>query len=454
MSDLIKKYNVPVPRYTSYPPANFFHAHFSEEDLRKAIALSNTQEPRHLSFYIHIPFCVTMCHYCGCNSYPMQRDVDVRAYIDALLHEIELVCANIDQKRKIAQIHYGGGTPTAIPGTYIQMINERLLSKFDCIEEPEIAIECHPGNMDENDFLFLIDAGFNRMSIGIQDFNQEVLKAVNRIPPKIPVETIVNILKEKNIRINFDFIYGLPLQSIESFTETIQKAVELSPDRIVTFSYAHVPHLFKRQTLLEKKSLPKEMLKKNLYETGRRLLLAGDYRQVGIDHFVKKTDELHRAVQEGTLHRNFQGYCTRRTTGQVYAFGVTAISQLASAYAQNTKDIDEYIATVHKNRIPVKKGYALNAEEQITRAAIIELMCNEQLDWTALSERLHTPVSEIKVATAYSEKKIQQFADDGLLTFEENKLIMSEKGSPFVRNVAASLDKLMKHNDKKFSKPI
>lgn len=454
MNDLIAKYNIPVPRYTSYPPANFFHEQFTEADLLRAIRASNEREPQHLSFYIHIPFCRRLCHYCGCNAYPMRRDDEVKAYVGAVLQEIELVCAHIGKNRKIAQIHYGGGSPTAIPAEYIEQINNALLDRFSCIENPEIAIECHPGYMDESDFETLIRAGFNRLSLGIQDFNADVLKAVNRMPPKLPLENIAEFLRANGIRFNLDFIYGLPLQTENGFADTIRRAVAVMPDRLVTFSYAHVPHLFKRQALLEKTGLPAERLKKNLYETAQKLLLEADYRQIGLDHFVKADDELFHAAQSRTLHRNFQGYCTRRTTGQVYAFGVTAISQLADAYAQNTKDIAEYVAVAAQGKIPVKKGYALSPDEQIAREAITDLMCNEQIDWQQLSDRMQLSVSALKSATAYSDARMREFADDGIIRFNDNKIEMCEKGSPFVRNVAASLDKLLIHTDKMFSKPI
>lgn len=454
MHNLIAKYNVPVPRYTSYPPANFFHKNFGEKELKTAIEASNHQEPQHLSFYIHIPYCRRMCHYCGCNAYPMQRENEVKTYIDAVLKEIEMVCAGIDKRRKIAQIHYGGGTPTAIPSTFIEQINSALLEKFECIQEPEIAIECHAGYMSAKDFETLIGAGFNRMSIGIQDFNTDVLKAVNRILPKMPIEDIVNLLRKNNIRINFDFIYGLPLQTVESFSDTIQKAIALSPDRLVTFSYAHVPHIYKRQRLLEKRGLPSEIIKKNLYESAQKRILKAGYEQIGLDHFVKKDDELSLASCQKTLHRNFQGYCTRRTTGQVYAFGVTAISQLAGAYAQKTKDIGEYVEKINRGKIPVKKGYILSTDEQITREVITELMCNEQIDWTQIANRLHLSPQQVKTATGYSDTQLRAFSADGIIYFDENSIVMREKGSPFIRNVAASLDKLLINTDKTFSKPI
>lgn len=454
MNKLISKYNVPVPRYTSYPPANFFHQYFSEDDLIQAIENSNSTEPSHLSFYIHIPYCKRMCHFCACNSFPKSTKADEKDYVDAVMKEIELVCAHIDSSRKIAQIHYGGGSPTSIDLNLIKKINHLLLNKYECIENPEIAIECHAGYLTKEDFETLIDAGFNRMSIGVQDFNEEVLKAANRVPTLLHIEEIFSLLRVNNIRINLDFIYGLPHQTEESFTATIKKAISLSPDRLVTFSYAHLPHIFPRQKILEKKGLPTESVKKNLYNKAQQLLLAAGYKQIGLDHFVKEDDELYSALQSFSLHRNFQGYCTRRTTGQVYAFGATAISQLSTAYAQNTKNIAAYIESVKGGHIPVRKGYVLTDEEQITREVISELMCNDKIDWLALAQRLQLSVAEVKLNTNYSEKKMQEFAADGIIYFDENQIVMQQKGSPFVRNVAASMDKLLINSDKTFSKPI
>lgn len=454
MSSVLSKYNVPVPRYTSYPPANFFHENFTENDLLNAIDLSNSQKPEHISFYIHIPYCKRLCYFCGCNSYIKSKDSDEYAYVDAVLKEIEIVCDRIDPKRKIAQIHYGGGSPTSIDLNLIKKINETLLSKFDSIENPEIAIECHAGYLDEQDFHTLADSKFNRISIGIQDFSPEVLKACNRIPPKLPIERIFEILRSRNIKINLDFIYGLPYQTVEGFTNSIKKAIELSPDRLVTFGYAHLPSIFPRQKMLEKAGLPAEELKNNLYLTAQKLLIDAGYAQIGLDHFVKKEEELYQALQTKTLHRNFQGYCTRRTTGQVYAFGVTGISQLASAYAQNTKNIQEYIDSVNNGTIPVLRGYALNEDEQITREVITMLMCNEQIIWQDIAQMFGKSVEAVKQATAYNEEKLKEMADDGIIYFDDEKIEMKIKGSPFIRNVAALLDKKLLHSNLRFSKPI
>lgn len=452
--DLLQKYNVPVPRYTSYPPANYFHDSFTEEEYIAAIEVSNQAQPAHISFYIHIPFCRHLCHYCGCNSFPMMKPEIVSRYIAALHKEIDRIIPLLDPSRKIAQIHYGGGTPTALPVEVLKELNEHLLSGFSSIEQPEIAIECHPGYLKEKDWRDLTEASFNRFSLGIQDFDEKVLKTVNRRPSQVPIETIFHILREKGARINMDFLYGLPFQTAGGFANTIGRAIELHPDRLVTFSYAHVPWVNKQQLILEKTGLPTSEEKSRMYESARIRLCEAGYKPVGMDHFVREDDELYTALRNGQLHRNFQGYCTRRTTGQVYAFGVTGISQLHSAYVQNQKDILSYLERIEQGSVAVAKGYTLTEEEQITRTVIETLMCNYSLDWQQTADLLRLPVQKIKEATAYDEKRLQEFADDGIIEFDKNRIRMTAEGQLFVRNVAASLDKLMLHSTQSFSKPV
>ena len=312
--ELIDKYNVSVPRYTSYPPANFFRT-FTEEEYLQDVELSNKARNNNLSFYFHMPYCRRLCHYCGCNSYPMQKEAQVREYVDALHKEIDLVVAHLDRNRRISQIHYGGGSPTAMPVSALKELNEHLLSLFDTIAKPEIAIECHPGYLTKEDWQGLVEARFNRFSIGVQDFNLEVLKLVNRTASELPMEDIMQILRSSWASINMDFLFGLPLQTADSFQHTIEKAAELHPDRVTTFSYGHCPWIFKRQMILEKAGLPSADEKALMFQRAKEVLHAAGYQSVGLDHFVLPSDELAEAVTTHRLHRNFQGYCTRRTTG-------------------------------------------------------------------------------------------------------------------------------------------
>lgn len=454
IQDLLNKYNVPVPRYTSYPPANYFDAAFDARQYADAIEASNRTEPEHLSFYFHIPFCRRLCHYCGCNSFPMAKPEVVERYVKALHREIDLVTGKLDSRRCIAQIHFGGGTPTVLPAADLKALIGHLHERFAFISDPEIAIECHPGYLDEAYWHGLHEAGFNRFSLGIQDFDREVLHTVNRIPSLLPENEIVDLLHSYGARVNMDFLYGLPHQTEPGFAATIERAAAMQPDRLVTFSYAHVPWVNKQQLILEKAGLPAGDEKSRMYTAARRILSEAGYQPVGMDHFVRPDDELYTALQNGQLHRNFQGYCTRRTTGQVYAFGVTGISQLTGAYAQNAKDCMQYIEQIENGHLATVKGYALSREEQITREVIETLMCNEQIDWNDLAARLHLTVDEIKQSTAYDDARLRDFAADGIITFDDSCIRMTSQGQLFVRNVAASLDRLMLHSDKSFSKPV
>lgn len=450
---IFKKYNVPVPRYTSYPTANQFEI-FSAEQYLKAVEASNNATADNISFYIHVPFCQHLCHYCGCNSVAMAKSERIEAYFAALHKEIDLLLPHLRKDRKISQIHYGGGSPSSMPLTHIRALNEHLLSAFDTIDQPEIAIECHPGYLKMEDWQYLLDSRFNRFSLGIQDFDDEVLHAVNRHPSLLPVADIIEVLRSGGARVNFDFIYGLPRQTVEKFVATIEAAIALRPDRLVTFSYAHLPSLFKRQTLLEKAGLPPQDEKLKMFECAAQRLEAAGYRPIGMDHFVLPDDELFQALQHHTLHRNFQGYCPRRITAQVYAFGVSGISQLDGAYAQNTKDIAAYIATIDEGQLPIVKGYALAPWQRIAREVIECMMCNHTIHWEEMAELLRCSVADIQQAIVYDEKQLSTMQEDGLLVFDAHSVRCTPEGMPFVRNIAAAFDPMMRNNEKLFSKPV
>lgn len=452
-SEIIRKYNCPVPRYTSYPPANFFGP-LTEASYLHAIEASNTACQNHISFYIHMPFCRHLCHYCGCHSYPMGNTDTIEAYVRALHQEIDLVAKYLAPGRKISQIHYGGGSPTAIPIQMIRELNAHLLSIAPTIDKPEIAIECHPGYLTANDWQDLMACGFTRYSLGIQDLRESVLKVVGRKPSLMPVGDIIDLLHSKGASVNLDFIYGLSLQTEESFSHTIAQAIKWKPDRLVTFSYAHLPNMFPRQKALSRVGLPTDDEKNHMFETASRQLVAAGYQPIGLDHFVLPDDELSLALSQGELHRNFQGYCTRRTTGQVYAFGVTAISQLDNAYTQNGRDIQTYIDRINSGSLYVERGYLLTPQEKLVRAVVETLMCNYTLNWERLATTMAVTPDQLREACCYDEATMTDMVNDGLLTIEGQQMTVHTEGRPFVRNVAAALDPLMRHNDKQFSKPI
>ena len=450
---LFKKYNVPVPRYTSYPTANEFEP-FDAPRYLKAVETSNDAAADNISFYIHVPFCRHLCHYCGCNSVAMAQPKRIEEYFETLHKEIDLLLPHLRKDRRISQIHYGGGSPSSMPLALIRGINEHLLSAFSTINKPEIAIECHPGYLESNDWQYLLDSGFNRFSLGIQDFNTDVLRTVNRRPSLLPVADIMEILRKGGAKVNFDFIYGLPKQTTTEFVSTIQTAISLHPNRLVTFSYAHLPSLFKRQMILEKAGLPLQTEKLKMFEEASKMLQSAGYVPIGMDHFVLPDDDLNVALQHHTLHRNFQGYCPRRITAQVYAFGVSGISQLDAAYAQNTKDISAYMAQVNAGQMPIQRGYALAPWQRMTREVIECIMCNNAINWHDMAQRLHVSVDEIKQAIHYNKAELQTLQADGLITFDADSVEMTPDGLPFVRNVAAAFDPMMRHNHRLFSKPV
>lgn len=455
-SELIKKYNQAAPRYTSYPPANHFTDAVNSDHYEKVIIESNNFEPSNISFYLHIPFCKKMCFYCGCNTCPLGKQQQVISYMQALKKELLKLISLLDKNRKVSQIHYGGGTPNAIDAHYLQELNQIIFDAFELTADAEVAIETNPAYLDEDYIKALKDAGFNRFSLGIQDFDLKVLKTVNRDPSALPIQEVMQLIKagQPDNAINFDFIYGLPGQTPESFAQTIQAAAALKPDRLVTFSYAHLPTVFKNQKKLEKRGLPQSDEKVIMYNTAAEILISSGYKAIGMDHFVLPDDELYVALASKQLHRNFQGYCTRATTGQVYAVGVSAISQLEQAYLQNTKSVDAYIVSLESDLAATVKGYQLNEQEMIVREGITELMCNKSLNLENLAKRRNISFEKLKNTLHFDAEKLNEFISDNLLTINNNTIDITPSGQLFIRNIAASLDPLQINPDRLYSQTI
>ncbi|MDD5569763.1 MAG: oxygen-independent coproporphyrinogen III oxidase [Bacteroidales bacterium] len=453
--DFLEKYNKPGPRYTSYPPATSFTASFEKDDYIKYLINSNNQKPENISFYIHIPFCPQRCFFCGCNTTALETNEKIKKYIECLIKEIENVTEHIDKKRKVTQIHFGGGTPNSVEFKFLKNIIEKIKSIYTLSSNCEIAIECNPAYLELNDIDDLAKMGFNRISFGIQDFNAEVLSAVNRKPSKYPVEQIIERTRKNNFKgINIDLIYGLPLQTPESFENTIKKTIGIYPNRIVTFSYAHVPWFNEEQKKLEKYKLPLPEEKLSMLATALNLLTENGYEFIGMDHYAKSTDELAIAKKEKKLHRNFQGYCTKETTGQVLAFGASAISQLAGAYSQNFKNPDKYISLIENTGFATERGYTLTNDDKIRREIINEIMCNGYIDFTEIAKCLNFSVYEVKNAVDFSSDKFKEFENDKLLTIKGDFIQVSETGMLVVRNIAMAFDPLLKIEDNKYSKTV
>jgi len=454
-NEFLNKYNVSGPRYTSYPPANFFNTEFTASDYVKEIEASNNQTPKNISLYIHIPFCPQRCHFCGCTTVIAQKKSIVEKYIDAIKKEISNVSSHLDLKRKVTQIHWGGGTPNSISMRFIKEIMDYIKGIFIVGENAEIAMECSPAYLDYDDIDHLAEMGFNRMSLGIQDFREDVLKAVNRLGPKHPVKNIVSYLRTKGFRgINLDFIYGLPLQTVKSFSETLQKAIEIRPDRIVTFSYAHVPWVKQAQKQLEKIGLPGPEEKMEMLVKSIEQLEEAGYISIGIDHFVLPDDDLAIAFKNKKLHRNFQGYCTLQTTGQVYGFGASSINQLWGAYAQNVKDFPKYIELIEKTGYAIERGYKLSRNEQIIRTVVNSIMCNGLLVFDDIAAQFQMTVNEIKEIIQFDPTKFEDFVIDDLMVLDDSHIKVHDNGLLFARNIAMALDPALNQGENVYSKTV
>ena len=453
--NLVEKYNEAGPRYTSYPPATFFNEYFGNNDYLLSVEKSNFERPQNISIYVHVPFCPQICHFCGCTTETGFSRPFLERYIDAVIKEIEYVSQKIDKKRKLTQVHWGGGTPNSISYKYIERITNKLKETFDFAENYEMAIECNPAHLEFRHIELLKSFGFNRISIGIQDFRKDVLDAINRRPSKRPIEDIVKKIHDEGFSgTNIDLVYGLPLQTIESFRNTVERAVKLDTDRLVTFSYAHVPSVIPRQKILDDIGFPSSKEKAQMYEQSSQILTSSGYVSIGMDHYSKPDDEFAIALKEKKLHRNFQGYCTRETTGQVYGFGASSISQLDSAYSQNIKSTSDYIKNIDKKGVAVLRGYTLNNNEKIIRHIINSIMCNYYVDLEEVSEYFKVPLTEVKEIINFSESNFDDFISDKLLTIQKNVIKVNNRGRLFTRNISMRFDPLIKKKIGTYSKTI
>ena len=453
--DLIKKYNQPGPRYTSYPPANHFREDFTTRDYELMLDESNHQPPGNISLYLHIPFCPQICYFCGCNTNLMRDSQEVKDYIEALKKEIVMVARYLDKSRKVTQIHWGGGTPNSLPLSRIREVMDLIYSTFHMDDHPEVAMECSPAYLNLNDIISLAQMGFNRMSLGIQDMNKRLLEKLNRRPARYPIEDVYRTAKKAGFEgVNFDFVYGLPDQTIDDHLSSIKQAIEISPERIVTFSYAHVPWFKEHQKKLEVYQLPDANEKLNMLESSFNMLTDGGYQPIGMDHYAKPDDELAVALRNKSLHRNFQGYATREKTGQVYAFGTTGISQLSAGYSQNTRLLNEYIQSIEKGSFPVFRGYKLNHDEKVRRTVLNEIMCNHYLDFAAVAQHFDISADHVKKLVDYQPEKLDGFVRDGLVECDRERVTVTSRGFFLIRNIAMSLDPMLSNRENQYSKTI
>jgi oxygen-independent coproporphyrinogen III oxidase len=451
--DLIQKYNVPGPRYTSYPPAPQFSDRVTWPDV--AAKIERAQSPdRGLSLYFHIPFCESLCWYCGCTTVITTKREKSRTYLQYLEKEMAKMSERINPERKAVQLHWGGGTPTFLSPGEIRQLGQTIRKYFELAPDIEAGVEIDPRRLTRDHIAALHEVGFNRASIGVQDFNAAVQKTVHRIQPREQTEKAIEWARAAGFKsINVDLIYGLPCQTVATFESTLDEVIKLQPDRLAVFSYAHVPWMKPAQKILEQEAaLPSAETKLKILKLVIEKLTQNDrYTYIGMDHFARPGDELAVAQRQKTLQRNFQGYSTRGGA-DIYAFGMSAISQADGVYWQNIKGLPEYYEALNSRREPFAKGYVLSSDDKIRRHTIMRLMCDMGLDYAALSHDLNIDFA------SYFAPELDSTADlemDGLLTRDANGLVVSDEGRLFIRNVAMRFDRyLPAAKERRFSKTI
>ncbi len=452
--DLIKKYDKPGPRYTSYPTAPQFNEGFSKEDYLSEIISTNKEENRpDLSLYFHLPFCDTLCYFCGCNMIVSRNRDRIKTYIGYLKKEIELLKKHIDPNRKVAQLHWGGGTPTHLSPDKIRELSGYIHDNFSFTEDAENSCEIDPRELTKEHLIALKESGFNRVSMGVQDFDPKVQKAVNRIQPEKITRQVVEWVRELGFHsINLDLMYGLPHQSLSEFGKTVDTIIDISPDRIALFNYAHVPWMKKHMNLINTEDLPKPEEKLKILKMASEKMASAGYVFIGMDHFAKPDNELSVAMKEKKLYRNFQGYSTNAGT-DLYAMGITSISQFGRVYSQNMKTEKEYFEALDKNELPVLKGYRLTDDDLLRRDVIMKIMCDFELDFAKVEEKYNIDFDNY---FSYALNHMDQFINDGLIQIADRKMVVSDMGRLLIRNIAMNFDAFIekKEDTGKYSRTV
>ncbi|WP_109082835.1 oxygen-independent coproporphyrinogen III oxidase [Aggregatibacter kilianii] len=430
---LIQKYNQSGPRYTSYPTALEFNENYTNDDF---IAATQRYPARPLSLYVHIPFCHKLCYFCGCNKVITRHQHKADIYLDFLEKEIK-ERSKLFTNRVATQVHWGGGTPTYLTEEQSARLMNMLRDHFNIAENAEVSIEMDPREIELSMLDHLRNIGFNRISMGVQDFNKDVQKAVNREQDEAFVNALLMRARELGFQsTNLDLIYGLPLQTVESFMFTLQKVIELNPDRLSIFNYAHLPSRFAGQAKIKDWQLPKPETKLDILQKTIQTLGNAGYKFIGMDHFAKPDDELAIAQQKGILHRNFQGYTTQEEC-DLLGLGVSAISLLGDTYAQNQKDLKTYYANVDETGIALHKGLAMTEEDCLRRDVIKQLICNFKLAYAPLEKQYHI---DFKQHFAEDLALLAPLAADGLLEIGDEQMVVSAKGRLLIRNICLCFD--------------
>ncbi|WP_111641305.1 oxygen-independent coproporphyrinogen III oxidase [Marinimicrobium alkaliphilum] len=451
--EVIARYDLSGPRYTSYPTAPQFSEVFNDEDYSRAARQSN-RSGRPLSLYFHIPFCETLCFYCGCNKIVTHNKSRAQPYLERVAKEMAFQAELFDTRRPVTQLHWGGGTPTYITDEEMTWLMQATRRHFQLLDDDtgEYALEIHPGQVSTRTMGHLRDLGFNRVSMGVQDFDLDVQKAVNRYNSLAEVGELVHAVRDQGYRsISMDLIYGLPLQTRASVSDTLDKVIDLGPDRLSLFNYAHLPHLFKSQRLIREEDLPSPEAKLEILQMAIERLQQAGYVYVGMDHFAKPEDSLVKAQEAGKLQRNFQGYATHGDT-DLLAFGVSAISQFGGVYVQNAKRVEHYQDLVDAGQRPFIKGFALSSEDHLRQHVINHLICHFQLSFGDLHEQFNI---DARTYFAHELAQLQPMVDDGLVSIDSTGITVRNAGRLLIRRICMVFDEYLNNgNQIRYSKVI
>jgi len=450
--DLVRKYNIPGPRYTSYPTAPQFTEATSTDPLVDAVRRDNQESGRPISLYFHLPFCETLCWFCGCTTViTLKRDA-AGDYVAYLEKEMALMQPLLNTDRLVAQMHFGGGTPTFLPPPVIRRLGEAIRSRFNFRNDSENSVEIDPRRITHDHVRAFRELGCNRASMGVQDTNPEVQLAVHRVQPMDVTRQAFDWLREEGYHsISVDLIFGLPHQTADSFARTIDDVLTLRPDRLAVFSYAHVPWIKPSQRIFEKQAnLPSTEEKLKMLSNAVRKLTAAGMVYIGMDHFARADDELAVAQREGTLQRNFQGYSTH-AGASIYGFGMSSISQTGDSYRQNLKELPEYYAALDAGRLPLERGLILSAEDRLRRQVIMRIMCDRRIDYADLSRRLGV---DFAARFALEIASLGDLEADGLLRRTPEGFVVTGVGALLIRIIAMRFDAYLEKGPRKFSKTV
>ncbi len=451
---LIKRYDKAGPRYTSYPTAVQFSEQYTA-DTYKHFAEKSNHSDKALSLYFHIPFCDTVCFYCGCNKVVTKDRSKAAPYLERVHQEIAMQAELFDPARKVNQLHWGGGTPTFISHNEMRQLMAVTRKHFNLHDDDsgEYSIEIDPREVSRDSISLLRELGFNRMSLGVQDFNPAVQKAVNRIQSREQTMAALTAAREENFKsISVDLIYGLPLQTVDSFDKTLDELIDISPDRVSVFNYAHLPERFKPQRRINENELPPASAKLEIFKHCMEKLTDAGYVYIGMDHFARPEDELSIAQKKGKLYRNFQGYATHADCDLI-GIGITSIGTIANSFAQNVRTMDEYYAHIDQGELAIFRGIEIDDDDLIRREVIMQLICHFKLKFAAIEKRFGI---NFKDYFANELERYKIMLEDGLITLDEQGVVVTARGRLLIRNICMVFDRYIKPDEEsqRFSRLI